>query len=327
MRTNAVFYCVADARYFLGLVALLNSLRLHGHVETVRVLDRGLTHAQRERISEHVELIDAHDDVHAILSKTYAPLQHPAELMVLLDVDMIVTRSLAPLLDDAASGHIVAFADEIADRFHPEWRSILELPALRRRTYVNAGLFAFQRSLGLPLLERLHEVQPRIELRDSRFGGSTPDAPFFFPDQDVWNALLSAFVADDEISIYANRLAPFPPFRGVQLVDAQRVECRYADGEVPYLLHYIGPKPWLTVSAQSVFTRLLTRLLVGDDVAIRLDRRDLPHRLRPGAIGRSAAVAAEAPAWIAGQRGRLGVRRRASGALSKLRKSRYSGRR
>src|SRR4051812_49061180 len=69
LRSNAVFYCVADARYFLGLVALLNSLRLHGHPEPVYVLDRGLTGSQREHLAPHVELVEANDDVHPILSK------------------------------------------------------------------------------------------------------------------------------------------------------------------------------------------------------------------------------------------------------------------
>ena len=29
--TDAAFYCVADERYFLGAVAMINSLRLVGH--------------------------------------------------------------------------------------------------------------------------------------------------------------------------------------------------------------------------------------------------------------------------------------------------------
>ena len=33
--SRAAFYCVADERYFLGLVGMLNSLRLLGHREPV----------------------------------------------------------------------------------------------------------------------------------------------------------------------------------------------------------------------------------------------------------------------------------------------------
>ena len=39
---NAAFYCVADERYFLGAVGLINSLRLVGHDEPIHLLDCGL---------------------------------------------------------------------------------------------------------------------------------------------------------------------------------------------------------------------------------------------------------------------------------------------
>ena len=46
-RPAAAFYCVADERYFLGAVGLINSLRLVGHTEPIFLLDCGLTAAQR----------------------------------------------------------------------------------------------------------------------------------------------------------------------------------------------------------------------------------------------------------------------------------------
>jgi hypothetical protein len=62
-----------------------------------------------------------------------------------------------------------------------------------------------------------------------------------------------------------------------------------ADGTRPYLVHVVGPKPWLANVAPTAYERLLPRLLTGEDVAIRLDRRDLPLRLRwPGLVGRDA---------------------------------------
>ena len=39
---RAAFYCVADERYFLGAVGMLNSLRLLGHAEPIYVLDCGV---------------------------------------------------------------------------------------------------------------------------------------------------------------------------------------------------------------------------------------------------------------------------------------------
>ena len=52
--------------------------------------------------------------------KPALPLARPADVMVLIDADMIVTRTLRPLIEDAAEGRVVAFRNH-ADRFVPEW--------------------------------------------------------------------------------------------------------------------------------------------------------------------------------------------------------------
>ena len=44
------FFTIADATYFLGLVALVNSLRLQGHADPITVLDLGLRAEQREAL-------------------------------------------------------------------------------------------------------------------------------------------------------------------------------------------------------------------------------------------------------------------------------------
>ena len=54
---DAAFYCVADERYFLGAVAVVNSLRLHGHTEPVFVGDCGLTSRQRELLDPHATVV------------------------------------------------------------------------------------------------------------------------------------------------------------------------------------------------------------------------------------------------------------------------------
>ena len=51
----AAFYCVADERYFLGAVGLVNSLRLVGHDEPIYLLDCGLTDDQRELLEPEVD--------------------------------------------------------------------------------------------------------------------------------------------------------------------------------------------------------------------------------------------------------------------------------
>src|SRR3954466_9810076 len=51
------FFTIADADYYLGLVALVNSLRLHGHTDPISVLDVGLTEAQRSEISAECDVV------------------------------------------------------------------------------------------------------------------------------------------------------------------------------------------------------------------------------------------------------------------------------
>jgi hypothetical protein len=322
---DLAFYCVADSNYFLGLVGLLNSLRLVGHHETVFVLDRGLQAEQRERLAPLVEFVEGAEEQHPILSKSYAPLQFPADLMVLLDVDMIVTQNFAPLTASAAEGCVVAFADRIY-RFDPHWEKLLGLPPIREGTYVNAGFLAFPRDLGLPLLERVRDAQQRVQVTGSRLGRGRPADPFFFPDQDAWNAVLNSCIDGERLRVLENRLAPFPPFSGVTLEDARRLSCRYDDGVSPFLLHYVSQKPWLSPTASSIYTKLLTRLLLSDDVPLRVRPEEIPRRLRTGVAAKGAALVATGVAGVASQRGKLGIRRRIE-ALGGLRKSRYSGER
>ena len=59
MTNRAAFYCVADDRYFLGAVGMLNSLRLQGHTEPVFLLDCGLRPEQRELIATQTRLVPA----------------------------------------------------------------------------------------------------------------------------------------------------------------------------------------------------------------------------------------------------------------------------
>jgi hypothetical protein len=318
------FYCVADADYFIGVVGLLNSLRLHGHDDPLYVLDRGLLPRQRRRLEQYATLVEDDGEEHPILSKTHAPLRHPADTMVLLDSDMIVTRSLTPLIESAAAGRIVAFADAI-DRFVPGWAAYLDLAELKRTRYVNAGFFAFSREAGIPLLERVRDAHSRIELGGSRLGSGTPDEPFFFPDQDGWNAVLAGSVEPGTLDIREHRLAPFPPFAGLAADEGGAPHCRSTSGdEAPYLLHCIGRKPWLAPTSRTIYTDLLTRLLLSADVPVRLAEREIPWRLRRGLVGSGAGLLGEVSAWLAGKRGKLGIRPRVSSAMSELRKWRYS---
>ncbi len=146
-RPDVGFYCVADRAYFLGAVGLINSLRAVGHREPIFLLDCGLTAAQRELLSPHVSLVEAERDTPPWLLKTVAPLAYPADVMVLIDADMIVVKSLTPLLEEAARGKVVAFENNIA-RFVPAWGELLDLGPVRRRPYLCSAVVALSASRG-----------------------------------------------------------------------------------------------------------------------------------------------------------------------------------
>ncbi len=80
------------------------------------------------------------------------------------------------------------------------------------------------------------------------------------------------------------RLAPMSPFVGVKLIDERSLRCEYEDGIAPYLLHHTLAKPWLETTFQGIYSHLLRRALIGDDIAISLPRRMLPLRMRGGPV-------------------------------------------
>src|SRR6185437_15799363 len=82
-RTMAVspvaFYAVANEPHFLGLVALLNSLRLQGHGDPLLVADCGLAGWQRELLVPHAEVVEADRGIPPYLLKPVLPRARPTE--------------------------------------------------------------------------------------------------------------------------------------------------------------------------------------------------------------------------------------------------------
>jgi hypothetical protein len=319
------FYSVADAAHFPGVAALLNSLRLLGHDEPFFLVDAGLTPQQRSRLARHVTMLDPPARVHAVFLAPYGPIEHPAEVAILLDADIVVVRPLGALAACAEAGRVVAFVNDPPNhhRFFPEWKDALGLGALRRRAYVNAGQLVIPDALARTFLPRWTEAQQRIGTARSRYGSATLGDPFYFADQDVLNALLAAYVPDEAIEILEHGLAPHPPFAGLRLEDILTLRCRYEDGTSPFLLHHIMTKPWLGATRTTIYSRLLTRLLLHSDVAVPLEPRELPMRLREGPLAATdrarshgqAAMRAEARRQL----GRFGIRTRARGWWRKWR--------
>ncbi|HEX6116092.1 MAG TPA: hypothetical protein VFY99_03260 [Solirubrobacterales bacterium] len=294
MARGACFYLVSSAPYFVGAIGLVNSLRLHGHDEPIFALDCGLSRVQAEALGAEATVVPAPPGREPYTLKAVLPLERPADVMVLLDTDMIVTRRLDPLLAEAAAGRIVAFRNN-SDRFVPEWAELLGLDALRRRPYVCSGLVAAARSPGEEVLGAIEEGQGRIDYDRSYFGHHDASYPLLYADQDILNAALAGLCDDEQVVALDARLAPMIPFEGVELIDVATLRCAYADGTEPYLLHHsLSPKPWQHPAYEGVYARLLRRLLTGDDVAIRLPEEEIPRWLRAGALPAAERLAVKA---------------------------------
>ena len=293
---STAFYCMSSGMYFLGAVGLVNSLRLAGHFEPIFLLDCGLTAEQRALLAPHVTLVPAPDDREPFMLKTFLPLRHPAEVMVLIDVDMVVTRPLTDLCQMASTGRIVAVKHP-HDRFVSEWGEHLGLGVAHRYPYVSSALVFLGGAAGQGVLRRMHEAQDRIDFDRTLFRTTLPeypyvdptvadaavaDYPFFFADQDLLNAILTTRVGVDRIVRLDPTLVALPPFEGLTVVDEGSLRCAYRDGTEPYAVHHHTSKPWLEPTYHGVYSRLLRRALIGDDLAVRVPERDLPLRLRRG---------------------------------------------
>lgn len=314
---EVAFFTVCDSRMFTGLVALVNSLRLVGHREPVVVVDAGLTPRQAEMIASEANVLPAPGDMAPVLLAPLGPTLRPAEVSILLDVDIIVTRPLARLIDEANGGRVVAFVNDPPnhERFFPEWGPRLDLGPLRRQPYVNAGQLLVPASLREKLLPRWTKGQGRVREEETRYGGARITDPFYFADQDVLNATLAAEIAADDLAIMEHRLAPHPPFSGLRLEDESSLLVRYSDGTAPFLLHHTLQKPWIAATRWNTYAALLPRLLLAEDVPVRLRAQELPPRLRGGSLAAAADrvradVQARARIGARRQLGRLGVRTR-----------------
>jgi hypothetical protein len=311
---SSAFYCVADSRYFLGAVGLINSLRLHRHTEPIYLLDCGLTEAQRALLAEEAELVHDESDTPPWLLKTIAPLRHPAEVMILIDCDMIVTRGLGPLFERARQRKVVAVEND-RDHFCWEWRELLELGPLRRIPYVSSGLVAFEREHGERVLSLMERLQGRIDFDRSFWRRNESDYPFLYGDQDVLNAILAAegVLPADGLEALPHRSAPTPPFKRLRVRDQGALWCAYPDGFEPYALHNFFRKPWLVPMRSSPYSRLLTRCLTGDDVPLAPQPEAVPLWLRRGAYASAARLVVDigigAPAYVSGKLGSRPVAR------------------
>jgi hypothetical protein len=274
---------VADERYFLGAVGLINSLRLVGHDEPIVVCDCGLSDEQRQLMGAAATIVDGPRGSAPYVLKAIAPRTTPADVSVLIDTDMIVTRPLTELIDLAAAGKVVAGSAEL-DRFVPEWGELLGLGPVRPVPYVSTGLVVAGGKIGRELVELVDERRDAVDFERTFWRRNDVTYPLLHADQDLINAVLAARAADDEIVVFDPRLSPSPPFAGLGIVDESTLRCAYADGTEPYVVHHWLAKPWLERTRDGVYSRLLRRLLVGEDLVINPPSHLIPHRFRSGVL-------------------------------------------
>ncbi len=304
-------YTVGDARHFLGVVALVNSLRLTDWTDEIVVVDCGFTQSQRRLLSAEVQLLPAPQTAAPHLLKTVGPLRRPAGTMAVIDADIVVTRSLEPLFRMAEDGkRLVAVADALGDRFDTRWSDLLDLGPLRPRTYVNSGLLVTPLDLGQRIFGELERLQHLIDVPRSMVGSGEPADPFYFLDQDALNALLaSSAVSDDDLHVLPYDAVPHPPFAGIEVADARALRLTWTGGVQPYGLHHIQRKPWLHHVRSTPYSELLPRLWLADDLPLRLDGSEVPLRFRPGRAGALASRYAAQRVHVGDARRALGIRR------------------
>jgi hypothetical protein len=292
---------MSSAGYLPGTLALIDSLRLTGFEGGVTVLDTGLEDHERATLERRasVRRLPGDPSVHAVLRKPRLHELDPEGVIIVVDSDMIVTRSLEHIVAQAEAGKICLFPDHpsTGERAFPVWETTFELNApLRTRRHLNTGFVAFSVEHWPDLLRRWDEACRRIppdevfvpvmhEPAATRFASR----PFWGGDQDALNAILMSEIPEAAIAQQPEDEEVYPEtMTQVEVVDEATLECRYRGGS-PVVLHYVlSPKPWQPSSRPRVradaYVRLLRRLLADDPDT----PADLPRWLQPGARGDAA---------------------------------------
>jgi hypothetical protein len=146
----------------------------------------------------------------------------------------------------------------------------------------------------------MQERQDRVDFELTYWRRNVPGYPFTYADQDVFNAIIQTKLEPEQVLLHDQRLAPTPPFDDLRLIEPSSLRCAYSDAVEPYLVHHHSVKPWLEPTHHGVYSQLLSRLLVGEDVAIRIPEQQVPLRLRRGArayVARKRVNARERFRW------------------------------
>ncbi len=315
------FFTMADSENFIGLLALVGSLRLQGHDDPLTVLDLGFTADQRsvlEGLCDTVH-VDGIAGRHPWFLAPYPYRLHAEGVVVYIDSDVIVTSRLDHAFVAARRGMLCAASDP-ARRWFADWGPIFGLQRpLRRQVYVSAAFVAFSTMQFPHLLRRWWECCDHLA---QRLGSPPSDRtnPIALPDQDALNALLMSEEPAGSIELLPQNAAAQGPseLARTTVVDLSRLECRHA-GQQTMLLHAYGrPKPWQSNAwrnlRRTAYVRCLRRLLNRSDAPVYVDTRTLPVWLRPGPRGAVTLHLLFGISWI--RRQVTGAARRVKGACA-----------
>ena len=168
-----------------------------------------------------------------------------------------------------------------------------------RRPYISSSLMFLGGDFGRGVITDVGEAFDRIDMEGTAYFGpkrgfhydqgvfdpASMEHPWCFADQDVFNAILAVEAGPEQLQTLDARLTAAPPFTGVSVLDEHALRCTYEDGTEPYVLHHVFPvKPWQEPTIPGVYSQLLTRLLHGDDVAVRVPNREFPPHLQSGLL-------------------------------------------
>jgi hypothetical protein len=291
MTVSITYYTVSNHTYFLGTVALLNSLRVTGHPDPLVILDAGLLPDERAALEPHASVVSMPDDRgNPVLLKPFPYVLNAEGVIVVIDSDIIVTSSLASVTDLARRGKIClcpAWVDAARTRWFAEWESTLQLRApLRREDWLHDGFVVFDTTHWPNLLERWWETCSLVPAEEIFAAGT----PFNAGDADAINALLMSELPREAVAILPHGDEVYAG--DVTVENLETLACS-VDGRSPKFIHVPDrPKPWersgWSRRGSNVYLRLMRRLFFSADVPLRLEPERVPVWLRPGANGRIA---------------------------------------
>lgn len=287
---DVFIYTIGDEKYFLGLVALINSLALIGHRYPLIIGDCGLSQSQKSILqrSDRVRIfpLDRSLVCNPQQFKAFAHLAHKGGVAVIIDSDMIVVDSLEPLIDKARRGKFCTFANPEADRWFAEWQDIFELKRpVRKQTYFCTGFQVFSTEHFPTLLAEWWEACRLIwSYPTCQEGANLSRSPTSQSDQDALNAIMMS--GYPESAVYwapADGQVHRPFLREVKIRDIRTLRCEFR-GRQPSILHAsMLPKPWMrSGTARDAYDKLLRRLLTRSDVFLKLPPSMVDPFLKPG---------------------------------------------